>query len=109
MIQKLLLRQFPSYPPHFLVSTASLPCIYLVDSGGAFLPKQDEVFPDRSVERILLHSLLATHTFYGAKGSRCNPIRGSWSMVLSTNTCTHPLQSCVCFTVNILGEFSSTR
>jgi acetyl-CoA carboxylase carboxyltransferase component len=25
-----------------------LPCIYLVDSGGAFLPLQDEVFPDRS-------------------------------------------------------------
>lgn len=25
----------------------NLPCIYLVDSGGAFLPKQDEVFPDR--------------------------------------------------------------
>lgn len=24
-----------------------LPCIYLVDSGGAFLPKQAEVFPDR--------------------------------------------------------------
>ena len=24
-----------------------LPCIYLVDSGGAFLPMQDEVFPDR--------------------------------------------------------------
>src|SRR5215211_4595202 len=24
-----------------------LPCIYLVDSGGAYLPKQDEVFPDR--------------------------------------------------------------
>lgn len=24
-----------------------LPCLYLVDSGGAFLPKQDEVFPDR--------------------------------------------------------------
>jgi len=23
-----------------------LPCIYLVDSGGAFLPRQDEVFPD---------------------------------------------------------------
>ena len=23
-----------------------LPCIYLVDSGGAFLPMQDEVFPD---------------------------------------------------------------
>ena len=24
-----------------------LPCIYLVDSGGANLPNQDEVFPDR--------------------------------------------------------------
>ncbi len=24
-----------------------LPCIYLVDSGGAFLPMQDDVFPDR--------------------------------------------------------------
>jgi len=23
-----------------------LPCVYLVDSGGAYLPKQDEVFPD---------------------------------------------------------------
>ena len=27
--------------------TDSLPCLYLVDSGGAFLPMQDEVFPDR--------------------------------------------------------------
>jgi len=27
--------------------TNHLPCIYLVDSGGAFLPHQDEVFPDR--------------------------------------------------------------
>jgi 3-methylcrotonyl-CoA carboxylase beta subunit len=25
----------------------NLPCIYLVDSGGAYLPSQDEVFPDR--------------------------------------------------------------
>ena len=25
----------------------ALPCIYLVDSGGAYLPMQDEVFPDR--------------------------------------------------------------
>jgi len=25
----------------------NLPCVYLVDSGGAFLPMQDEVFPDR--------------------------------------------------------------
>lgn len=25
-----------------------LPCIYLVDSGGAFLPKQADVFPDKN-------------------------------------------------------------
>jgi 3-methylcrotonyl-CoA carboxylase beta subunit len=25
-----------------------LPCVYLVDSGGAFLPMQDEVFPDKN-------------------------------------------------------------
>lgn len=25
----------------------NLPCVYLVDSGGAFLPRQDEVFPDQ--------------------------------------------------------------
>lgn len=33
-----------------------LPCIYLVDSGGAFLPKQDEVFPDKEhFGRIFYH------------------------------------------------------
>ncbi|MEM9385930.1 MAG: carboxyl transferase domain-containing protein [Pseudomonadota bacterium] len=33
-----------------------LPCIYLVDSGGAFLPLQDEVFPDREhFGRIFYH------------------------------------------------------
>src|SRR5574341_2021538 len=33
-----------------------LPCIYLVDSGGANLPNQDEVFPDREhFGRILLN------------------------------------------------------
>ncbi|GAA5194239.1 carboxyl transferase domain-containing protein [Ferrimonas gelatinilytica] len=30
-----------------IAARCHLPCIYLVDSGGAFLPKQDEVFPDR--------------------------------------------------------------
>lgn len=30
-----------------IASQNQLPCIYLVDSGGAFLPRQDEVFPDR--------------------------------------------------------------
>jgi acetyl-CoA carboxylase carboxyltransferase component len=29
-----------------VASDNQLPCIYLVDSGGAFLPMQDEVFPD---------------------------------------------------------------
>ncbi|MCW3009282.1 MAG: Methylcrotonoyl-CoA carboxylase, partial [Solirubrobacterales bacterium] len=33
-----------------------LPCVYLVDSGGAFLPRQDEVFPDRDhFGRIFFH------------------------------------------------------
>jgi len=30
-----------------VASENRLPCVYLVDSGGAFLPMQDEVFPDR--------------------------------------------------------------
>jgi 3-methylcrotonyl-CoA carboxylase beta subunit len=36
-----------------------LPCLYLVDSGGAFLPLQDEVFPDRDhFGRIFYHQAL---------------------------------------------------
>ena len=31
-----------------------LPCVYLVDSGGAFLPLQDEVFPPRALRPHLL-------------------------------------------------------
>ncbi|MBV53649.1 MAG: methylcrotonoyl-CoA carboxylase [Coxiellaceae bacterium] len=30
-----------------IAQSMRLPCIYIVDSGGAFLPKQDEVFPDK--------------------------------------------------------------
>ncbi|MGZ5114399.1 MAG: carboxyl transferase domain-containing protein [Usitatibacter sp.] len=30
-----------------IASQNHLPCVYLVDSGGAFLPLQDEVFPDK--------------------------------------------------------------
>ncbi|XP_051135153.1 methylcrotonoyl-CoA carboxylase beta chain, mitochondrial isoform X2 [Andrographis paniculata] len=30
-----------------IAAQCRLPCMYLVDSGGAFLPKQAEVFPDR--------------------------------------------------------------
>ena len=32
---------------HEIAAQNHLPCIYLVDSGGAHLPSQDEVFPDR--------------------------------------------------------------
>lgn len=41
-----------------------LPCVYLVDSGGAYLPMQDEVFPDRDhFGRIFYHMarMSATH------------------------------------------------
>ena len=30
-----------------IASQNNLPCVYLVDSGGGFLPMQDEIFPDR--------------------------------------------------------------
>ncbi|MDD3450071.1 MAG: carboxyl transferase domain-containing protein, partial [Gammaproteobacteria bacterium] len=30
-----------------IAEACRLPCVYLVDSGGAYLPLQDEVFPDR--------------------------------------------------------------
>ena len=33
-----------------IAGRCNLPCVYLVDSGGANLPYQDEVFPDRTVE-----------------------------------------------------------
>jgi 3-methylcrotonyl-CoA carboxylase beta subunit len=32
---------------HEIAAQNRLPCVYLVDSGGAFLPMQDDVFPDR--------------------------------------------------------------
>jgi len=36
-----------------------LPCVYLVDSGGAFLPMQDEIFPDeRHCGRIFYNQAL---------------------------------------------------
>ena len=33
-----------------------LPCVYLVDSGGAFLPLQDEVFPDKDHFGAIFHN-----------------------------------------------------
>ncbi len=39
-----------------IAKTLRLPCLYLVDSGGAYLPLQDEVFPDREhFGRIFYH------------------------------------------------------
>ena len=39
-----------------------LPCIYLVDSGGAFLPMQDEIFADeQGFGRIFFNQV---HTYY---------------------------------------------
>ncbi len=46
-----------------------LPCLYLVDSGGAFLPLQDEVFPDREhFGRIFYNQ--ATHVRRGHPADR---------------------------------------
>ena len=36
-----------------------LPCVYLVDSGGAFLPEQDRVFPDREHFGRIFHNQAA--------------------------------------------------
>ena len=35
-------------PAQVIAEENHLPCIYLVDSGGAFLPQQDKVFPDKA-------------------------------------------------------------
>ena len=51
-----------------------LPCVYLVDSGGAFLPMQDEVFPDREhFGRIFFNQA----TMSAARRSRRSP--ASWA------------------------------
>lgn len=58
----------------------NLPCIYLVDSGGANLPHQSEVFPDRDhfgrfffnqanmsakgIAQVSLNSVVVTHSQY---------------------------------------------
>ncbi|XP_004294797.1 PREDICTED: methylcrotonoyl-CoA carboxylase beta chain, mitochondrial [Fragaria vesca subsp. vesca] len=42
-----------------IAAKCKLPCVYLVDSGGAFLPKQAEVFPDKeNFGRIFYHQAL---------------------------------------------------
>ena len=50
-----------------------LPCVYLVDSGGAFLPMQDEVFPDR--ERF--GRIFFNQATMSARGIPVRPVLGS--------------------------------
>ena len=51
-----------------------LPCIYLVESGGAYLPNQDEVFPDREhFGRIFYNQAQLS-----ARG-HCADRRGAWA------------------------------
>src|SRR5215470_13538500 len=51
-----------------------LPCVYLVESGGAFLPAQDEVFPDRDhFGRIFYHQA----TLSGAGIAQIAVVHGS--------------------------------
>ena len=48
-----------------IAERSHLPCIYLVDSGGANLPTQDEVFPDRDHFR---HIIFFNQANMSAKG-----------------------------------------
>jgi 3-methylcrotonyl-CoA carboxylase beta subunit len=77
-----------------------LPCIYLVDSGGAFLPLQAEVFPDRdhfgrifynqarlSAERVpqlaaVLGSCTAGGAYVPAMSDECVIVRGNGTIFL---------------------------
>ena len=54
-----------------------LPCLYLVDSGGAFLPQQDEVFPDRDhFGRIFYNQAQMSARAHPADRRRHGPLHG---------------------------------
>ena len=58
-----------------------LPCIYLVDSGGAFLPRQDEVFPDRDhFGRIFFNQATMSATRYRADRRRARLVHRGWRL-----------------------------
>ena len=44
-----------------IAEACHLPCVYLVDSGGANLPNQDEVFPDRDHFGRIFYNLSLIH------------------------------------------------
>ena len=49
-----------------------LPCIYLVDSGGANLPRQDEVFPDRDHFGRIFYNQARMSSCRRSPDCRCN-------------------------------------
>ena len=66
----------------------NLPCIYLVDSGGANLPNQDEVFPDRDhFGRIFYNQ--ATDEREGHTADRCGYglLHGGWCLCACDERC----------------------
>src|SRR6202163_4691363 len=78
----------------------NLPCLYMVDSGGAFLPMQDEIFPDeRNFGRIfynqatlsaagipqiavVMGSCTAGRAYVPAMGDECVIVRGQGTIFL---------------------------
>ena len=58
-----------------------LPCVYLVDSGGAFLPLQDEVFPDRDhFGRIFYNQARMSGARHSADRGRHGFMHGGWRL-----------------------------
>ena len=58
-----------------------LPCVYLVDSGGAFLPMQAEVFPDREhFGRIFFNQARMSAERDSADRRRHGVVHGRWRL-----------------------------
>ena len=58
-----------------------LPCIYLVDSGGAFLPLQDEVFPDKEHFGRIFYNQARMSALGIAQWVRARPMAPTWRRV----------------------------
>ena len=91
-----------------------LPCIYLVDSGGAFLPRQDEVFPDREhFGRIFFNQ--ATMSGKGipqvaamerTMRSASSSSSARWSVTPDTRECRSPPPSSSAVTISPVAAFT---
>uniref|UniRef100_A0A8K9Y5N3 methylcrotonoyl-CoA carboxylase n=1 Tax=Oncorhynchus mykiss TaxID=8022 RepID=A0A8K9Y5N3_ONCMY len=67
-----------------------LPCIYLVDSGGANLPRQAEVFPDRDhFGRIFFNQARLSSDGIGQVMNICRPWK-NWDIFSFQELCTDP-------------------